>query len=115
MAKLMKLLSGFGELLLAIPLLGGAVVLGSGYTVLTFMLVVHIVTLVLSARSREAMYGSVVGIVASLLGSIPLLGWALHLAAGLLLLVSLFQNKADPRGPDGGHYAPPPPPPQNWR
>lgn len=91
-SRILKLVTGASELFLAIPILGGAIVIGSGYGVLTVMFIFHIITLVLSNKNREPIYGSVLGIVTSVLAWIPILGWALHLIAGILLLISAAQS-----------------------
>lgn len=67
---------------------GGAIVMGTGYSALGFMLVLHAVTLILSLRNQEAIYGSVWGVLTSLLAWIPFVGWALHLIAAILLMIS---------------------------
>lgn len=87
-SKVMKWITGGFELLLAIPLLGGIIVMGSGYTVLGLAFILHAVTLVLSARDKEPVYGSVLGIITSALAWIPILGWLLHLITAILLMIS---------------------------
>src|SRR3954453_22637186 len=91
-SRILKWISGAFELFLAIPLLGAAVVIGSSYTILGIMLVLHIVTLVLSGSNKEPVYGSVLGIVTSLLAWIPFVGWILHLLTGILLMVTASQK-----------------------
>lgn len=87
-SRILKWVTGSCELILAIPLVGGLIVLGTWYTVLGVMLILHIITLVLSSRNREPVYGSVLGIVTSLLAWIPILGWVLHLITAILLMVA---------------------------
>lgn len=88
----MKWVTGSFELLLAIPFLGGLIVMGSGYSVLGLAFILHAVTLVLSSRDKEPIYGSVVGIITSALAWIPILGWLLHLITAILLMVSAAQK-----------------------
>lgn len=92
LAKALRIISGICEGLLAIPLLGGLFVISSGYTALGFMLLFHIITLFVSRANREPIYGSVTGIAASLLGWIPFVGFLLHAASALALLISAFQG-----------------------
>jgi len=87
-SKALKWVSGSFEIFLAIPFLGAAVVIGTGYTALGFMFIFHLITLILSLRDRESIYGSVLGILTSLLAWIPLVGWGLHLITGILLMIS---------------------------
>ena len=88
-SKTLRLVSGILEAILAIPILGGTIVVGFLYLPLTVMFVLHIVTLVLSKRDREPIAGSIVGIVTSVVGWIPVLGWAMHLISAIILLVSM--------------------------
>ncbi|WP_256873743.1 hypothetical protein [Paenibacillus kribbensis] len=87
-SRILKWISGIFELVLAIPIVGGAIVIGTGYSALGFMLILHAVTLILSLRNQEAIYGSVWGILTSLLAWIPIIGWVLHLIAAILLMIS---------------------------
>ncbi|ODB53262.1 hypothetical protein A7311_24100, partial [Paenibacillus polymyxa] len=87
-SRILKWISGIFELVLAVPIVGGAIVMGTGYSALGFMLILHAVTLILSLRNQEAIYGSVWGVLTSLLAWIPFVGWALHLIAAILLMIS---------------------------
>lgn len=91
-SRILKWISGSVEIFLAIPVLGGLIVIGTGYTALVLTLILHIVTLILSSKDKEPYYGSVLGIVTSLLAWIPILGWILHLISGILLMVSAAQK-----------------------
>lgn len=91
-AKVLKWLTGLIEIVLAIPILGGLIVMGSGYTVLGVMFILHLITLIVSNKDNEPIYGSVLGIVTSLLAWIPFMGWLLHLISGVLLLISAAQK-----------------------
>jgi len=87
-SRVMKWITGALEIILAIPIMGAAIVMGSFYIALGVMLVLHIVTLILSKNNNEPIYGSVLGIVTSLLAWIPLVGWILHLLTGIFLMVT---------------------------
>ncbi|WP_248927233.1 hypothetical protein [Paenibacillus hamazuiensis] len=91
-SRVLKWLTGAFELVLAIPVLGGVIVMGSSYTVLGIMFILHLITLILSANNKEPFYGSVLGIITSLLAWIPFLGWVLHLITGILLMVTGAQR-----------------------
>ena len=92
LSRILKFFSGIAELFLAIPVLGGALVLSSGYSLLGVMLVLHLVTYVLSRSNHEPAYGPAIGIVTSLLAWIPFVGWFLHLISGLFLLINSAQR-----------------------
>ncbi|MBU6080955.1 MULTISPECIES: hypothetical protein [Allobacillus] len=83
----MKLIGSGMEFFLVIPGIGGTFILSLLWIPLLFMLVYHIVTLVLSRNSNQKIWGPVVGIVASTIGIIPLLGMLLHWAAFICLLI----------------------------
>lgn len=92
-ARVMRWLTGSFELILAIPLLGAAIVMGTGYVALGIMLVLHIVTLAMSRSQSEPIYGSVLGVVTSVLAWIPIVGWLLHLLSAIFLMVSAGSRK----------------------
>ncbi len=96
-SRILMLVAAACELLLAIPVLGGWFVLATGWGALGFMFLLHLVTLVLAARERVPYYGPIVGLVTSALGWVPFLGWAMHLASGIALLVNAFQGQQQQR------------------
>ncbi|MDH6370772.1 hypothetical protein M2444_002557 [Paenibacillus sp. PastF-3] len=95
-SKSMKWITGSCEIILAIPFLGAAIVMFSGYSVLGLMFILHLVTLIVSSKNQESIYGSVLGIITSLLAWIPFVGWGLHLITGILLMVSGGQKTRYP-------------------
>lgn len=94
-ARTLRWVSGALEVLLAIPVLGGLIVMGTSYSVLGIMLILHIVTLVLSAKEKGPLYGSVVGIVTSVIAWIPIIGWVMHLISGILLMITAAQKSEE--------------------
>ncbi|MGX8236990.1 hypothetical protein [Exiguobacterium undae] len=92
--RTLKWVSGGLETALGIPLLGGLFIMGTGYTPLLFMLAFHIVVVVLTARAGRVSKGNIVGIVASTVGVIPVVGMLLHMAAAItILLDAAFGNR----------------------
>ncbi|WP_438434624.1 hypothetical protein [Gorillibacterium sp. sgz500922] len=87
-SKVLKWVTGALELLLGIPVLGGLIIIGTAYTPLFVMLILHIITLIISSKNNEVKYGSILGIVTSILAWIPFLGMVLHLVTAILLMVS---------------------------
>ncbi|AIF67627.1 membrane protein [Terribacillus saccharophilus] len=95
--RTMKLITGILEAILAIPVLGAIIIVSNGWMPLVIMLVLHIITLVLAVRVQGPLAGSIVGIVASALGWIPFVGWILHAAAAIVLLVEAFSRRLQRR------------------
>lgn len=92
--RTLKWVSGGLEAILGIPILGGLIVIGSGYNALWLMLAFHIVVVVLTARAGNVSKGNIVGIVASTVGVIPVVGMLLHMAAAItILLDAAFGNR----------------------
>jgi hypothetical protein len=89
----LKWISGGLEAFLGIPILGGAIVIGFGWTPLLVMLVLHIVTLIFSVNEFQNKHGSIMGIITSLLAWIPVVGMILHIITGLILLIDAFRSK----------------------
>jgi hypothetical protein len=95
-SRALKWITGSFEIILAIPFLGAAIVIGTWYSALGFMFIFHLITLILSLKNNESIYGSVLGIVTSLVAWIPIVGWVLHLITGILLMVSGGQKTRYP-------------------
>jgi hypothetical protein len=87
-SRTLKLISGIGEAILAIPVLGGIIVLSFSWMPLVIMLVLHIITAVVSANERTSKFPSILGIATSALGWIPIVGWFMHLVSAIVLLFS---------------------------
>lgn len=96
-SKALKLTTAILETILAIPVLGGAIVMGTLYWALAIMFVLHLITLILSVINKESFYGSVVGLITSCLAWIPFLGWALHLITAILLYVTALKKENKPQ------------------
>lgn len=96
-SKALKLTTAILETILAIPVLGGAIVIGTLYWALVIMFILHLITLILSVINKESFYGSVVGLITSCLAWIPFLGWALHLITAILLYVTAFKKEHKPQ------------------
>ncbi|OUM94171.1 MAG: hypothetical protein A9Z00_00680 [Thermobacillus sp. ZCTH02-B1] len=95
-SKVMKLITAILETILAIPVLGGLIVIGTLYWALGIMFILHLVTLILSVINKEKFYGSVVGLITSCLAWIPFLGWALHLVTAILLYITALKKEQKP-------------------
>ena len=89
-SRVMKWITGALEGILAIPFLGGIIVIGTYYCILPIMLILHIITLVMTKKDNGASAGSILGIITSVIAWIPLLGWLMHLITAVFLLVGAF-------------------------
>ncbi len=92
LARTFKGVSGLFELILGLPLLGGMVVMGSGWGISAVMFALHAVTLLMSLQHRQSFYGSAAGIVTCLLFSVPVWGMFGHWITAALLLVSMVDR-----------------------
>ncbi|TKC14354.1 hypothetical protein [Robertmurraya kyonggiensis] len=86
-STILKWVSGGLEALLGIPVLGGTIVLGLAWTPLIIMAILHIVTIVFSAKENENKHGSILGLVTSLIAWIPFVGMILHIISAIILMV----------------------------
>jgi len=91
----MKWVTAIAEGFLAIPIIGGAFVIGSGYSALVVMFVLHAITLILSIREMQGKSASILGLVTSVVSAIPLIGWFMHLlTAGALFLSAITSRRS---------------------
>ncbi|WP_235427154.1 hypothetical protein [Cohnella kolymensis] len=73
---------------MAIPLLGGAIILANGWTPLLITGILHAAAIVFLLMSkRMVITGNLVGLASALLGVIPFVGWLLHLVAAIILFI----------------------------
>lgn len=92
--------SGF-EFSLGIPGLGEAFIISLLWIPLLLMLTYHIITLVLSRRSNQRVWGPIMGIIASTVGFIPVIGMILHWAAFICLLLDGILTLANSKRSSG--------------
>ncbi|MBO1512780.1 hypothetical protein [Metabacillus bambusae] len=85
--KTLKWVSGGLEAILGIPILGGSIVIGLGWTPLLVMLIFHIVVLVLSKKVGVKAHGNILGIVTSAIGWIPIVGMFMHMLSAVFILI----------------------------
>lgn len=92
-ARILKWITGSLEVLLGIPVLGATIVLGLYWFPLFVMLVLHIATLIVSSKQGTTKYGSILGIVTSLVAWIPFVGMIMHIITGILLMVDASKKE----------------------
>jgi len=90
---LLKWLTLAGEAYLAVPLLGWGTV-WSLYLLPAFcMFALHAICLVLAIRRGRPRKGNILGIITSLVSVLPVIGWGMHVATAIVLLVNLVNER----------------------
>ncbi len=87
------LIAGIFEAAMAIPIVGWSMGVGSFGFFWVVGLVINIVVLTIVKRSKKSISGNVVGIIANIIGWMPILGWLLHVTATILLFVLFFKEE----------------------
>ncbi|WP_239748172.1 MULTISPECIES: hypothetical protein [unclassified Mammaliicoccus] len=83
------------ELLLAIPSLGGGIVLSTGYNALvlngTLYFITTLILLIDNQNSVKVIFViPLIGLIASFVAIIPIIGWLLHIVMVVLMIIFLF-------------------------
>ncbi|AYC28898.1 hypothetical protein [Paenisporosarcina cavernae] len=81
------------EAILAVPLIGGTIVIGSGYFALGLMFVIHLIILVLAAKTYTSKTAAIAGLITSAIAWIPVLGWVLHCVTAILYAIEVIANR----------------------
>ncbi|WP_085521459.1 hypothetical protein [Tuberibacillus sp. Marseille-P3662] len=92
--RILKWIAGSLEILFAIPFLAYMFLFSTLFTPLVLMLAFHIVILVFSVKEEQQKHPSILGIVASLVGFIPFVGWLMHLLTGIFYMVDAGTSKS---------------------
>ncbi|MFB4212545.1 hypothetical protein ACE1TH_11610 [Shouchella sp. JSM 1781072] len=92
-SRTIKWVSGGLEALWGLPILGGALIISLSWTPLFFMLILHIIGLAFATRENRKKTGHILGILASALGLIPIVGMILHILAAIFLLVEAGKDQ----------------------
>ncbi|MBD7942767.1 hypothetical protein MKZ20_06605 [Psychrobacillus sp. FSL K6-2684] len=86
--KILKWVTGGLEALLGIPVLGGIIIMSFLWIPLVIMLALHIVTLIITKKEGgETTTGSILGIVTSCIGFIPIVGMIMHIITAVILML----------------------------
>lgn len=93
-SKGMKWITGIAEAFLAIPILGGAFIISSGYSVLTTMFVLHAITLILSIKEKQGKGAPILGLITSVVSVIPIVGWFMHGITAIALFISALTSSS---------------------
>ncbi|MFP4697996.1 MAG: hypothetical protein ACLFMO_04750 [Eubacteriales bacterium] len=87
-SRVLKWVTGGLEALLGIPILGATIIIGFLWIPLFVMLALHIVTLVLTKKDNGKTTGSILGIITSCIGWIPIVGMIMHILSAIFLMIS---------------------------
>ena len=87
-SRILKWITGAFEAFLGIPILGGAFIINFLWTPLFIMLAFHIVTLILTKKDGGATVGSILGIITSCIGWIPVVGMIMHIISAVFLMIN---------------------------
>lgn len=83
---------------LALPFIGGAFVVANAWVPLGIAFLLHAAAVIILLRERGPFIGNIVGIVTSVVGFIPFVGWIMHaITAIILLLEGIFASRQRPR------------------
>lgn len=94
-SRILKWVTGSFEAILAIPIIGASIVMGSFYTILPAMLAFHIVTLVLTKKEGGTYVGSILGIITSCVAWIPFVGFVMHVLSAVFIMVNASENEKE--------------------
>lgn len=91
----LALLATVFEGVLAIPVIGGSIVIGTYYGALGVMFLLHAAVLVLRILDKkgDSLVAPGFGMVASVLAVVPFLGFVLHVVTFILYIVDFAQKK----------------------
>ncbi|WP_085991469.1 hypothetical protein [Oceanobacillus senegalensis] len=91
-STILKWISGGLEAFWGIPLIGGTIIFAYAWLPLVFMLVLHIITLIFSVKEQKKIHGSILGIITSSIGWIPIVGMIMHIITAVFLLVDAYNH-----------------------
>ncbi len=87
----MKWVTGGAEAFLGIPFFGGLFIISQGWIPLFVMLILHIITLLLTSKDGGANGGSILGIITSCVGWVPILGMIMHIITAIVLFFTALK------------------------
>ncbi|WP_150275420.1 hypothetical protein [Paenibacillus tepidiphilus] len=98
LGKLLKWVTFLGEAFLALPIIGGAFVISYAWTPLFLAFIVHAVAVFVLWRERGPVAGNVLGMITSVVGLIPFVGWFMHVITAIVLLFEgISRSRRTPR------------------
>lgn len=94
-SRILKWVSGSLEAILGIPVLGGLIVLSLAWIPLLIMLALHIVTFILTKKDEGGTTGSILGIITSCVGWIPIVGMVMHIISAVFLMINASKPESE--------------------
>lgn len=91
-STILKWITGGLEALLGVPILGGSIIIGLAWSPLIVMGILHIVSLIFSAREDQRKHGNILGIITSVIGWIPFVGMVMHILTAIFLLIDAARS-----------------------
>jgi len=92
--KNLKLIAAIVETILALPFIGGLIVIGTAWLTLVIVLALHIAILAVASQNKAKKVAPIMGIITNVLAWIPVVGWLLHLVTAILYWVDISGKKA---------------------
>ena len=90
--KEIKIIAAVIEVVFAIPILGGSIIMGFLYFPLIVALALHILNFLLCKKEGSKTLGSGLGVFTSIIGIIPVLGWTMHLITSIVLMKEFMEE-----------------------
>lgn len=91
--KVAKVVALIYQAVLAIPFLGGSIVLFSGWGALGLGFVIHAIVFILALKMGGAKIASIIGMITSIVAVIPGVGWLMHLITTIAYAIELLTRK----------------------
>lgn len=85
-SKLLKWITFAMEAFFAIPVIGGTYILAQGWLPLGVAFLLHIAAIIFLLKDRRSIIGNGLGVITSIVGIIPILGWIMHAVTAIVLL-----------------------------
>lgn len=87
---------GLMELVLAIPVLGGIIVIANGYLPLSIMFFLHLLGLVFAIAGKQSKSGHILGMIGNIIAVIPIIGMISHAIIGIIMVFQGLSIKESP-------------------
>lgn len=87
----MQLVGAIYETILAIPIVGGMIIMGWYWIPLVLAVVYHSITLVYTMKENGSKVGPILGVITGVIGVVPLLGWSMHVVTAVFLYVGALK------------------------
>lgn len=92
-ATVLKIVNGALECLWGFPFLGGTLVVSFLYIPLILMFIMHLICLILAGQSGKKISGPLIGVIGSVIGWIPFVGFVMHILAAVFNLVEGIKDE----------------------